>query len=172
MSMTRLSILAVLLALFAGSGSVLFAQAKVGDHIVTTDRLNLRGCPDTADCAVLRTLPRGTHLGVAERQGDWLRVTSMESAETGWVHAGYTQIVTSSASRRSLFSELGRRGVLVKLFVVLCILGALLTMASFGRNLRPDATHGQLFALSALSILTGAVFLLNQFGRLLSRICG
>lgn len=169
MSMTRLSIL-VVLAIFAGSGSALFALAEVGEHIITTDRLNLRSCPDTVDCAVLRTLPRGTHLGVAERQGEWLHVTSLESEETGWVHSGYTQVVESPSSRRSFFSALVRRDLLMKLFVVLCILGALVTMASFGRNLRPNATRGHLFALSALSVLTGAVFLLNQFGSLLAKL--
>jgi hypothetical protein len=162
MSATRLSVLAVLLALFAGSSSALFALAEVGDHIVTTDRLNLRNCPGTAGCAVLRTLPRGTHLGVAERQGDWLHVTSMEAEEIGWVHADYTQAVESSFSR-SFFSG----DLLMKLFVFLCFLGALVTMASFGRNLRPNATRGQLFALSSLSVLTGAFFLLNQFGPLM-----
>ena len=53
----------------------------------------------------------------------------------------------------------------MQLFVTLCILVALLTMASFGRSLRPTATRGQLFALSALSVFTGAIFLLNQFGQ-------
>jgi hypothetical protein len=170
MSVTRLSIVAVLLAFFAGSSSALFALAEVGDHIVTTDRLNLRSCPDTADCAVLRTLPRGTHLGVAERQGDWLHVTSLESEETGWVHAGYTQVIENSSSRGSFFSALVRRDLLTKLFVVLCLLGALMTMASFGRNFRPDATRGQLFALSGLSVLTGVVFLLNQFGPVVAEL--
>lgn len=170
MSVTRLSILAVLLAFFAGAESALFALAEVGDHIVTTDRLNLRRCPNTVDCAVLRTLPHGTHLSVAERQGDWLRVTSLEPEETGWVHAGYIQVVESSSSGRLSLSALLRRDLLTKLFVVLCILGALVTMASFGRNLRPDATRGQLFALSALSVLTGAVFLLNQFGPVVAEL--
>lgn len=142
---------------------------EAGDHIVTTDRLNLRNCPGT-DCSVLRTLPRGTHLGVAERQGDWLHVTSLESQETGWVHAGYTQAVESSSSRGSFLSALVRRDLLVKLLVVLCILGALATMASFGRNFRPNATRGQLFALSTLSVLTGAAFLLNQFGPLVAEL--
>lgn len=170
MSVTRLSIVAVLLVIFAESGSSLFALAEIGDRIVTTDRLNLRNCPDTTDCTVLRTLPRGTHLGVAERQGDWLRVTSLESEETGWVHAGYTAVVESSSSRGSFFSALVRRDFLTKLFVVLCILGALVMMASFGRNLRPDATRGQLFALSAVSVLAGAIFLLNQFGQMVAEL--
>lgn len=166
MPVIRLSALTVLLALFAGSGSALFALAEVGDHVVTTDRLNLRNCPDTADCAVLRTLPRGTHLEVGKRQGDWLHVTSMESKETGWVHEDYTQVAESS--RRSFFSALMRRDLLMKLFVLACILGALWTTASFGRTLRPGATQGHLFALSSLSVLTGVFFLLNQFGPLMA----
>ncbi|HWN42266.1 MAG TPA: hypothetical protein VNW71_08590 [Thermoanaerobaculia bacterium] len=69
-----------------------------------------------------------------------------------------------------MFSALVRRDLLTKLFVVLCIFGALMTMASFGRNLRPGATQGQLFALSAFSVLTGAVFLLNQFGPVVAEL--
>jgi len=141
---------------------------KVGDHIVTTDRLNLRSCPGTLNCAVLRTLSRGTQLGVIERQGDWLHVTSLESRETGWVHTGYTQVVENSLSRGSFFSTLWRSDLLMKLFVVLCILGAMVTMASVGRSLQPNATRVQLFALTALSVFTGTVVLLNQFGPVLA----
>lgn len=169
MSVIRLSIFVVLI-IFAGPGSALFALAEVGDHIVTTDRLNLRSCPDTVGCTVLRTLPQGTLLGVVQRQGDWLHVTSLDSAETGWVHRGYTQVVESSSSRQSFFSVLMRRDALKKLFVILCILGALVTMASFGRTLRPNATRSHLFALSALSVLMGVVFLLNQFGSVVAEL--
>lgn len=164
MSVTRWSILAVLLPLFAGSSFPLFALAEVGDHVVTTARVNLRTCPDTAGCSVLRTLPHGTHLSVAERQGDWLHVKSLQSDEIGWVHAGYTQVVESPSARGAFFSALLRREFLMKLFAVLCCLVALVTMALFGRNLRPGATRGQLFALTVLSVIMGAVFLLNQFG--------
>jgi len=142
--------------------------SEVNDHIVTTDRLNLRSCPGT-DCAILRTLPRGTNLNAAERQGDWLHVTSLESQETGWVHVGYTQVVEQTSSG-SFFSALGRRDLLTKLFVVLCILGALLTMASVGKNLRRNATRSQLLALTVLSVVTGMVFLLNQFGQVLAEL--
>lgn len=58
----------------------------------------------------------------------------------------------------------------MKLFLLLCILGALWTMASFGRSLRPGATREHLFALSSLSVLTGALFLLNQFGPLMAKL--
>jgi SH3 domain-containing protein len=176
MSLRRLSILAVLLAFFAGSGSLL-ALAEAGEHVVTTDRLNLRTCPDTAGCSVVRTLPRGVHLDVIERQGNWLRVTSLESDETGWVSVRYTQVVESTSPRATLLSALLGRGILPKLFVALCGFLALVTMAWFGRKLQEtatagqhqrDATMGQLFGLSVLSVITGAVFLLNQFGQLVA----
>lgn len=170
MSGFRLSILTVLLVLLAGSSFALFASAEAGDLVVTTDRLNLRSCPDTTSCAVLRTLPRGTRLDVGERQGDWLRVTSPESAESGWVHARYTEVTEGSASRRSRFPALLGHGFLAKLFMLLCFLGALWTMASFGRRLQPEATRGHLFALSSLSVLTGAFFLLNQFGPVMAEL--
>lgn len=164
MLVLRLSILTGLLFLFAGPSSALFLEAGRGDHVVTTDRLNLRGCPGTTGCAVLRTLPRGTHLDINARQGDWLHVTSPESKAAGWVHGDYTQVVEHTSSRRLPFSSFISRDLLMKFFVPLFIFGALLTMASVGRNLRENATQGQLFALSALSVLTGAFFLLNQFG--------
>lgn len=170
MSAIRLSILTALLALLTGSISALPAFAEVGDHVVTTDRLNLRECPATSNCAVLRTLPRGTHLEVGERQGEWLRVRFAESEETGWVHEGFTQAEESTSARGLLPSVLMQNNLLMKLFVLLSVIGALLTMASFGRTIRPNATRGQLFALSSLSVLTGVIFLLNQFGPVLAKL--
>jgi hypothetical protein len=140
----------------------------VGDHLITTDRLNLRSCPGSG-CAVLRTLPLGTNLGVIERRGEWLHVKSMEFQQIGWVHSGYTHVV-ERASREPSLSALWRYELLLKLFVILCILSALLIMTSVGRNLRPNATRGQLFVLTALSVVTGMAFLLNQFGQLLAKL--
>jgi hypothetical protein len=58
----------------------------------------------------------------------------------------------------------------MKLFVALCIFCALLAMAMVGKNLQPNSTRGQLFALSGLSVVIGAALLLNQFGPLVGEL--
>src|SRR5947208_16689401 len=104
--MNRLLSLTVLLTLFAVSGSPLFGLVEAGDRVVTTDRLNLRSCAGREGCSVLRTLPRGTQLGVVERRGEWLHVRSLDSDETGWAHAKYTEVVEKSSSDGSLVSPI------------------------------------------------------------------
>jgi len=62
--------------------------------VATTNRLNLRGCPDTVNCTVLQTLPKGARLYVLGKQGEWLRVQLLDDEEqSGWVNAPFTEPV-------------------------------------------------------------------------------
>lgn len=164
MSIHRSLMLAITVIVYATCSPPAFGQPQVGDDISATDRLNLRSCPGTVNCSVLRILPPGTELRVAEKRNDWVRVTIVDTSEIGWVHAGYTRVLKKPAPGASMTVPGRELGRLSFLFVPVCFFCALLVAASFGKGNKPGATRGQLFVLSALSVLSGLAICLNQAG--------
>jgi hypothetical protein len=66
-------------------------NAANGDEVrVSTAALNLRRCPSTETCAVIRMLPPKSELKIIERKDDWLQVRVVSGGDTGWVHSRYT----------------------------------------------------------------------------------
>jgi hypothetical protein len=101
---------------------------------------------------------------VAEKRGDWLRVANVASGETGWVHAGYTRVVEKPKLSSSVSQVYPRSREFYFLFVGVCFAGAFLTVARFGKIHRSGSTGGEIFAVSALSVLAGFAVCLNQVG--------
>lgn len=168
MPLMRPSVIVILLAFFILSAAPLLGAVHAGDQVITMDRLNLRACPGTSGCRVLRTLPLDTQLTVNDSRGEWLHVTVPAKEASGWVHASYTRVVESPASFS--WPKFLERGFLARLFVAACFLGALLVPAYVGPRIKPNITGQQFFVLSAVSVLTGAIVLLNQFGPLLAEL--
>lgn len=48
------------------------------DTVVTTANLNARSAPNTTNSRVLRVIPKGTTLTIAERQGDWAKILAAD----------------------------------------------------------------------------------------------
>lgn len=61
----------------------------------TTAALNLRDKPTVSGSTVLLTIPKGTVLGLTERQGSWYRTT--HNGTTGWVFGAYLANLTEAA---------------------------------------------------------------------------
>jgi hypothetical protein len=74
------------LALFLATNSVSGEEVRF-----STAALNLRRCPGTETCVVIRTLPPNSELEIIKKQGDWLQVRAISGGDTGWVHSRYTK---------------------------------------------------------------------------------
>jgi hypothetical protein len=71
--------------LFLATSSVSGEEVRV-----STAALNLRRCPGTEACTIIRTLPPNSELEVLKKEGDWLQVRVVSGGDTGWVHSRYT----------------------------------------------------------------------------------
>lgn len=66
-----------------------------GVLVRTTSRLNLRKCPASEKCEVVRTLAAGTDLEVLSQQEEWLQVRDVVAGDSGWVHSSYTTAIVT-----------------------------------------------------------------------------
>lgn len=65
--------------------------AEGAPQVLSTTRLNLRSCPGTQSCPIIRTLSENSEMDVLEQRGDWLHVRVLQTDEEGWVHSAYTR---------------------------------------------------------------------------------
>src|SRR5947208_2910181 len=129
----------------------------------TKTRLNLRSCPATQDCPVLRTLPREMSLEVLESQGDWAKVRVSTDGKEGWVNSGY--ITLNPETETGSTSDPIQLLLAWKLPVLFALLaGAILLLAFLMRKLSPEEFRGSPLPVIVASLVLGFTFLLNQFG--------
>lgn len=70
--------------------SALVGAIAVGDELVTTSNVNLRGSPSTQG-AIVRTLPKGSTVVARRASPDGAFYGVSVGADSGWVHGNYLQ---------------------------------------------------------------------------------
>lgn len=144
--------------------------SALDEQVSTTDRLNLRSCPGSDGCPVLRTLPINSVLQVTEHRGDWLRVIVLSDKDVGWVNSRYTtptvpivRQVTPSVKN----SQIG--GVPFRILMPVSFMVGLIAVGAICRKLIPIESISASGAVVTWTVgqVFGALFLLNQFGFLL-----
>jgi hypothetical protein len=146
------------------------AWANGPNSAITKTRLNLRSCPATQDCPVLRTLPRDTPIEVLGSKGDWTQVR-VSTGEEGWVNSEYITLNQNSATEPGSTFEWVNLLPPWKLPITLTLLtGAILLLAFLMRMVAPDEFQGPPVPLILVSLALGFTFLLNQFGPLFLKL--
>jgi hypothetical protein len=141
------------------------AWADGPDSATTKTRLNLRSCPATQDCPVLRTLPTNTPLEILGNQGDWTKVRVVANGVEGWVNSGY--IILSPVTKKTGTSELAKLLDPWKVPILVGLLiAATLALTFLMHKLSPEEFPGPPLPVIIASLALGFIFLLNQFGPL------
>lgn len=138
----------------------------------TTDRLNLRTCPATVDCVVLRTLPVGTELVILDKRQEWYLVEVLDDGNKGWVHSGYTKPTTGTpaAERSSPDGTETLTAAANALRPWLLPISAFMLFGIFGLVMKPDHESDHPLVVVMAGLLLGWLILLNQFGSWLARL--
>lgn len=143
------------------------AAFAIPKQVENTSRLNLRTCPDTQRCPVIRTLALSTHLAVLEQQGDWYSVRVIEDGSRGWVHRDYVRELAQDKTKGTVsFDALSEYIESIRIWLL--VAGAILILSILGSRIHPTLHSGRLLALLGGSLIVGSSLLLNQFGPALS----
>lgn len=136
-------------------------------YVRATTRLNLRECPGTDNCAVMRTLNAETELQVLEEQGDWVHVRDTKVGDSGWVSSGYTVAVMPPPDSRGVLAGMSSLQKSLALLLLVCplLLGSCVWLLKPASAItRMDACNGWLLE-KKLGASTRTGFFARYWGR-------
>ncbi len=144
------------------------SSAARADQVTTTTRLNLRRCPNTVNCSVIRTLPPGTQVELVGQSGAWYSVRVNSTGESGWLHSQYTKPVERSRGREK--SALGRSlSIRPSSDFLLLGLGLILVVQPFYFVAKPSVRRLLLMFFIMAGFIITSRLLLNESGDFLLR---